>query len=139
MACILIIDDEALFRQVLCAALVRDGYSVLEAGDGYTAANLLKRFRVGLVLTDLVMPNGDGIEVIANMKLQSHPVPVIAMTGQYDAEQTAACLEAGMDEVLLKPFRLDLLRRTLPVFETSARTGEGVEAAFAEIATRLAA
>ena len=37
------------------------------------------------------------------------------MTGQYETEQREACLEAGMDEVLLKPFRLDVLRRTLPI------------------------
>ena len=115
MACILIIDDEALFRQVLCAALVRDGYSVLEAGDGYTAANLLKRFRVDLVLTDLVMPNGDGIEVIANMKLQSHPVPVIAMTG-YQSETelfSGTAVQTGAQRLLMKPFSMETLLSTV--------------------------
>jgi DNA-binding response OmpR family regulator len=115
MSCILIIDDEALFRQVLCAALVQSGYSVLEAGDGDTAANLLRRFRVDLVLTDLVMPNGDGIEVIANIKLQAHPVPVIAMTGfQSETELfTGPAVQTGAQRLLMKPFSMETLLTTV--------------------------
>lgn len=115
MSCILIIDDETLFRQILCAALVRSGYSVLEAGDGYTAANLLKRFRVDLVLTDLVMPNGDGIEVIANMKLQANPVPVIAMTGfQSETELfSGTAVQTGAQRLLMKPFTMEALLTTV--------------------------
>jgi CheY-like chemotaxis protein len=90
----------------------------LTVSDGEEALALLKRQRVALVLTDIRMPGMDGITATRALRqwersTGSVRTPVVAMTGQYEAEQTEACLEAGMDEVLLKPFRLELLRRTL--------------------------
>ena len=111
MSCILIIDDDFLFRQVVVSCLGRVGYSVLEAGDGRMAADLLKRFRVNLVLTDLVMPNGDGIEVISNVRLQANPVPVIAMTGWHSETElySEIAQRIGAQRVLRKPFTMDSL------------------------------
>ena len=111
MACILIIDDDALFRQVVGRALVQVGHSILEAGDGRSAADLLRRLRVDLVLTDLVMPNGDGIEVIGNIRLQENPVPVIAMTGYHTETElySGVAVQIGAQRVLMKPFTMDEL------------------------------
>jgi CheY-like chemotaxis protein len=111
MACILIIDDEFLFRQVVLSCLGSAGHLVLEAGDGQTAADLLKRFRVDLVLTDVVMPNGDGLEIINHLKLQSNPVPVIAMTGWYSETEIFSTIAGtlGTQRVLRKPFKMETL------------------------------
>jgi DNA-binding response OmpR family regulator len=111
MACILIIENEVLFRQVVAAALTQDGHSVFEAGDGRTAASVLKALRVDLILTDLVMPNGDGIEVIKNLRLDRNPIPVIAMTGWHSQSDvySGIATKLGAQCVLRKPFTMSAL------------------------------
>ena len=93
---------------------------VLTVGDGSAALAVLRRQRVGLVLTDIRMPDMDGIAATRTLRqweraTGSVRTPVIAMTGEHESEQAEACLEAGIDEVLLKPFRLDVLRRVLDI------------------------
>ena len=111
MASILIIENEILFRQVVAAALTLDGHSVFEAGDGRTAAAILKALRVDLILTDLVMPNGDGIEVITNARLDRNPIPIIAMTGWHSQSEllSSVAKKLGAHCVLRKPFTMAAL------------------------------
>jgi CheY-like chemotaxis protein len=111
MACILIIENEILFRQVVAAALTQDGHSVFEAGDGRTAAAILKALRVDLIITDLVMPNGDGIEVITNARLDRNPIPIIAMTGWHSQSElfSNVAKKLGAQRVLRKPFTMATL------------------------------
>ena len=111
MACILIIENEILFRQVVAVALTQDGHSVFEAGDGRTAAAILKALRVDLILTDLVMPNGDGIEVITNARLDRNPIPIIAMTGWHSQSELFSSIakKLGAQRVLRKPFTMAAL------------------------------
>jgi len=82
---------------------------------------VLRRQQVGLVLTDIHMPDMDGIAATRTLRqleraTGSVRTPVIAMTGAHETEQAEACLEAGIDEVLLKPFRLVVLRRVLDMY-----------------------
>src|SRR5687768_15343048 len=122
MASILIIENEILFRQVVAAALTLDGHSVFEAGDGRTAAAVLKALRVDLILTDLVMPNGDGIEVITNARLDRNPIPIIAMTGWHSRLELFSSLanKLGAQRVLRNAFTMAALREA--VGEVSSQT-----------------
>jgi DNA-binding response OmpR family regulator len=78
---ILLIEDESALRELLMAALTKAGHSVLLAQDGREGTALLARESVDLVITDMLMPNSDGIEMILGLR-QTHPkIPIIAMTG----------------------------------------------------------
>ena len=117
---VLLAEDDPVNQLVVASMLAACDLDVLTVADGQEALAVLKRQRVALLLTDIRMPGMDGIAATRALRhweraTSSHRTPVIAMTGQYEAEQKEACLEAGMDEVLLKPFRLDVLRRTLPI------------------------
>lgn len=78
---LLLIDDDPAMRSMLQRALVRAGYVVHEAADGRAGLKVLETHRVALVLTDIIMPDVEGVELIFRLK-KSHPgLPVIAMSG----------------------------------------------------------
>jgi YesN/AraC family two-component response regulator len=81
MANILIIDDEPQIRSMLKLMLERDGYEVAEAPDGIEAIRLYRQNPADLIITDLIMPNQDGIGMIIALKKEFPDVKIIAMSG----------------------------------------------------------
>src|SRR5712692_6791117 len=98
---ILVVDDEATVRSLTTRALEDGGYGVIEANDGAEAWTLLERMagRIDLVVSDVVMPRLDGIELARCMEIMPHPPPILLMSG-YDL--SALELERPF---LVKPFR----------------------------------
>jgi CheY-like chemotaxis protein len=115
MASILVIEDEPSLRQVFVRMLSGDGHAVNEACDGREALRFLKSQRPDLILTDIVMPNGDGIEVIAANRQLPHPAKLIAMSGAggLGPDYLKVALELGADYALKKPFRTTELRAAI--------------------------
>jgi len=115
MARILIIDDDALLRSTLAANLASAGHIVEQAEDGRAGTAHFRSEPADLVLTDLVMPNQEGIETIVTLKREFPGVRVIAMSGA--ARNSALYLELarklGAVCVLEKPFTRDLLLQTV--------------------------
>ena len=81
MALILIIDDEPQIRSMLKLMLERDGYEVAEALDGIEGIRIYRQNPADLIITDLIMPNKDGIGVIIDLKKEFPNVKIIAMSG----------------------------------------------------------
>ena len=81
MARILIIDDEPQIRSMLRLMLERDGYEVVEAPDGIEGIRAYRRKPADLIITDLIMPNKDGIGMIIELKKEFPEVKIIAMSG----------------------------------------------------------
>ena len=81
MALILIIDDEPQIRSMLKLMLERDGYEVAEASDGIEGIRIYRQNPADLIITDLIMPNKDGIGVILDLKKEFPNVKIIAMSG----------------------------------------------------------
>jgi len=81
MARILIIDDEEGIRRPLQILLERAGHEVMAAPDGREGLRLWRRLGADLVITDIMMPNKDGIETIVELQASARAVPVIAMSG----------------------------------------------------------
>ena len=81
MAVILIIDDDYLFRKMLRKTLERDGYKVLEASNGLEGVNVFKEHQADLVITDIIMPEQEGIETIAQLRKDYPTLKIIAMSG----------------------------------------------------------
>ena len=81
MARILIIDDEPQIRSMLKLMLERDGYEVVEAPDGVAGIKVYRQNPADLIITDLIMPNKDGIGMIIELKKEFPDVMIIAMSG----------------------------------------------------------
>ncbi|MBC7692606.1 MAG: response regulator [Methylotenera sp.] len=113
---ILIVDDEPLIREILRFALQFEGHEVLEAESGHRAFELLQSQAVDLVLSDIRMPNGDGIELLANIRAQDAVTPpVVFMTGFSDLSRENA-ISKGASELIYKPFELDQLLKIITSF-----------------------
>jgi len=77
----MIVDDDAGIRRTLHALLSREGHQVLQASDGLEAIRLWRSGGADLVITDLHMPNKDGIQTILELLTHTPGVPIIAMSG----------------------------------------------------------
>lgn len=108
MACILIIDDEADLRATMRAALEQDGHEVIEAANGAEGLALIETVPAELVVTDIMMPEKDGIETIIAMRRQRPDLRIIAISGGGNVGKTHFLTMAekfGATQILAKPFR----------------------------------
>ena len=116
MSRILIIDDELSLRQVLRVILERAGHTVLEAPDGREGMALWHREPTDVVVTDLFMPDKDGLQVLMEMKKVATKPKIIAMSGGGQKgllDWRANALALGADRVLVKPFDAPTLLLTV--------------------------
>ncbi len=81
MAKILIIDDDDQFRRMLCQMMERAGYEVLDAPSGNDGIRLFQENTVDLVVTDIIMPDTEGIETIEKLKEEFPDIRIIAVSG----------------------------------------------------------
>lgn len=110
---ILLVDDEAELRELIRYFLVRSGYDVLEAGGGRAAFEIIKNQTVDLVLSDINMPEGNGIELLQKIKSLSSDVPVILfLTGFTDAS-VEEVYKMGAEALFAKPFDHSVLLHTI--------------------------
>lgn len=112
MAKILIVDDEAELRNVLNDILVEQGYQIISAADGNEAKEKLKSHTFDLVISDIKMPNSDGIELLHWIKTNK-PTPVILISGYLDYAKSKSSDIALADEFMSKPFGIENLVKTV--------------------------
>lgn len=124
MAHVLLIDDDPLVRQTLRGMLEELGHSVVEADEGRSAMSLLKGNPVDVVITDILMPHSDGIEVIMEIRKSRKGVRVIAVSGGGGTLGATDILtmarKLGAHQVLQKPIQRDQLM--LAIESTAYRT-----------------
>ncbi|MDY6333543.1 MAG: response regulator transcription factor [Lachnospiraceae bacterium] len=119
---ILVVDDEERMRKLVRDFLVRDGYEVLEAGDGQAALDTFFAHKeIALIILDVMMPKMDGWETAKNIR-QYSKVPIIMLTAKSEESDELHGFDIGIDEYVTKPFsprtlvaRVGaILRRTAP-------------------------
>ncbi len=113
---ILVADDEAGFREMLCDALSERGYDVLAVANGDQALAELRRRTFHLVVTDLLMPDRDGIEIIRAIGAQFPQTKIIAVSGGgiHNAIDLLGMAESlGAGRILAKPIHLNRLLATI--------------------------
>ena len=109
---ILVIDDEPLIRSTVVTLLTREDFSVEEASDGAVGIAMFHKNPPDVVITDIFMPNRDGIEIIKELKRSCPRTKIIAMTGGGQMrmmEIASAAKLLGADHILLKPFERESL------------------------------
>ncbi|WNX84223.1 response regulator transcription factor [Agathobaculum sp. NTUH-O15-33] len=109
MSTILIADDEARIRRLVSDFLKRDGHTIMEAGDGREALNLLENRRAGidLAILDVMMPGMDGFSVLHELRRQEEEnthLPVMMLTARAEDADQVRGLEDGADDYVTKPF-----------------------------------
>jgi CheY-like chemotaxis protein len=109
---ILIVEDEAIVRKNLSYFLDSEGYETHEASNGLQAIELIKKHQFDLVITDLLMPELDGLELIQRVQAQSRQTRIIVFTAYLSAKSADARLP-GPVELLAKPIELDVLLSTV--------------------------
>src|SRR3990172_5831879 len=110
MARVLVVDDEAKLAKFVAQALELDGHDVVRAGGGREALTLLAERPFEVVVTDLRMPEVDGLAVLNAARARPGPPEVIVMTAFGTAENAVAAMKAGAADYVTKPFAMDELR-----------------------------
>lgn len=107
---ILVVDDESRMRKLVKDFLIRDGYSVLEAGDGGEALDIFFEMQseIALVILDVMMPKLDGWQVCREIR-QYSKVPIIMLTARTDERDELQGFDLGVDEYIGKPFSPKIL------------------------------
>jgi DNA-binding NtrC family response regulator len=108
---ILVIDDDRQSRSVVRRALERAGYPVIEAHDGEEGTRLARQALPSLVITDILMPNKEGLQVIRELHDSDPALPIVAISGGSHHLSPEAVLRLarcfGARAALFKPFALD--------------------------------
>jgi DNA-binding NtrC family response regulator len=107
---ILVVDDEPSMRELLGIMLRKEGFTVEVAESRATAALALARGPVDLVITDVKLPDGDGIEILRHLRAASPETVVIVMTAFGSTETAVAALKLGAQDYLIKPFDMEELK-----------------------------
>lgn len=105
MAHILLIDDEVALTKVLRPALAAEGYDVTTAHSAAEGIRRAHDLAPDLVLLDLGLPDADGKEVLAALRLK-HDMPVIVVSARHQQDEKVAALDAGADDYVDKPFEI---------------------------------
>jgi putative two-component system response regulator len=106
----LIVDDEPRLRQVLMHLMRNDGFECVEAQNGEEAIAVLERQPVTLVMSDLRMPQLDGIALLREIRGRWPDTAVVLITAVADVEVAVSCLAVGAMDYLTKPFHLEEVR-----------------------------
>lgn len=106
---VLIVDDDVGVRDVLRSMLEAAGYRVVLAENGKEAMNALKAEEADLILTDLVMPEQEGIETIKALRQEYPGIRVIAMSGAFGGDYLRIAAYLGAHGTLAKPIQMEAL------------------------------
>jgi DNA-binding NtrC family response regulator len=110
---ILIVDDELLIRDLLYDFFLGRGWDVSVAEGGQKAIDFLKNQDFDIVLTDLKMPDMDGMDLTGRVKSLYPDVPVIIMTGYPSLDSAVEALRHKVDDYITKPFNINQLYKTV--------------------------
>jgi len=110
---ILVVDDEQCVRVDLFQALTRQGFEVIVAENGQVALDRLNRQPVDLLLTDIKMPEMDGLALLQQVKMLNPSLPVIIMTGFATVDSAISAMRLGAYDYILKPFPMEVMEETV--------------------------
>ena len=132
---ILVVDDESRMRKLVGDFLEREGYAVIEAGDGMEAMDIFYEEKdIALVILDVMMPKMDGWQTCREIRRESK-VPIIMLTARGEERDELQGFKLGVDEYISKPFSPKILvarvsailRRTNALASDEVLTADGIE------------
>jgi len=116
MANVLIVDDSSTMRKIIARSLRQAGFSVdeiYEAGDGIEGLNALGANKVDLILSDINMPNMDGLEFVKAVRGKGSKVPIVMITTEGGEDVIGDAISSGANGSIRKPFTPEQLQEKL--------------------------
>ncbi len=110
---VLVVDDKQMMRDSVSSTLQRAGHQVIAAGDGNAALALIARHHPAAVITDLKMPEMDGLELLARIRRLDDQLPVVLMTAYGSVNDAVQAMKNGAFDFIQKPFEGDQLVLTI--------------------------
>lgn len=112
---IMVVDDSSAIRQTLMFSLKSQGYDVVEASDGVSALSLIRETAVGLLISDVNMPEMNGIELLKKIRedVVNRHTPVIMLTTESSMDLIEEAKKAGARAWIKKPFKFEQLIDTV--------------------------
>ncbi len=126
---ILVVDDEPPIRRLLRTSLTAQGYRIVEADTATAALAEIRNHEPDVVILDLGLPDGDGLEVIGTVR-QDSAVPIIVLSSRSDERGKVEALDLGADDYLTKPFGMAELVARIRAALRHRLHEEGAEAIF---------
>ena len=127
---ILVVDDEPAIVRFLRTGLSGHGYTVLTAGSGRAALDLLERDDVNLLVLDLGLPDMDGLDIIIRLRATNSMIPIVVLSSRGEERSKVEALELGADDYLVKPFGMDELIARVRVAQRHQLMREGERPVF---------
>ena len=122
---LLVIEDELSLQEMMATTLRKDGYVVETASDYSTAVSKLGSYSYDCILLDITLPDGNGLDILENIKNSGNAVNVIITSARDSIDDKIRGLELGADDYLAKPFHLaELVARIRSVTRRSRNAGE---------------
>jgi CheY-like chemotaxis protein len=113
LATIMVVDDETSIRNLLSRFLTKSGYKVLESADGRDALEQLRHCKIDLLISDIVMPERDGLEILRSIRRDFADLKIIVMSGAFEGRFLRTAEMLGAHATLQKPLRLNLVLETV--------------------------
>jgi two-component system KDP operon response regulator KdpE len=129
---IVVVDDDRQIQRVLRTALASKGYMVRTASDGDEALQVMKDWPADLLVTDLRMPNMDGLSLCKHVRAKSS-VPIIVLSVRGEEQTKVEALDAGADDYITKPFGVEELLARVRAALRRAATAQELESEQIEI------
>lgn len=122
---VLVVDDEPPIRMLLELALTHEGWIVESAATGAEALEKTRDFTPDVIVLDIMLPDVDGMQVLAQLRSRGSSVPVVFLTAKTEVKDRVAGLTAGGDDYVVKPFSLEeLSARLRAVTRRAGRVGD---------------
>lgn len=123
-ATVLIVEDDPSLREALCDTLELAGYAVKAAMDGPAALEVMEREAIGMVVSDVQMPNLDGHSLLKRIRSRNPDLPVVLMTAYGTVQKAVDAMRCGAADYLMKPFAADVLVDMVSRYLPHRRTSE---------------
>lgn len=132
---LLVVDDDAINREMIARRLQRSGYTITMAENGRVALDLMKQRDFDLVLLDIIMPELDGFHTLEFIKADPklRYLPVIMLTALDEVDSTVRCIEAGAEDYVPKPFNPVILHARINASLEKKRLRDQEQAYLAEL------
>jgi two-component system KDP operon response regulator KdpE len=130
---ILVVDDEPQITRVLKTTLSSQGYGTRAASDGFEALQMMKTWSPDLLITDLRMPNMDGLDLCRHVRAAKSQIPIIVLSVRGEERTKVEALDAGADDYVTKPFSTKELLARVRAALRRATSKEEPEAQLIEI------
>lgn len=110
---ILVVDDELLIRDLLYDFFQQQGWKISVAENGEKALEILRSRKIDLLLTDIKMPQMDGLSLTSQVRELYPEIPVVLMTGYPSVETAVEGIRAKVEDYIIKPFNINKLFKSL--------------------------